>query len=132
MKRYMLDTNMVSYVIKKHPEVVKRLSNTPVSLVCISSITEAELHFGLAKHPKARDLHDTVLELLRHMEVLSWDSGVAMSYGALRVDQERRGRVLAPLDLLIAAHALAVGTVLVSADQAFTHVKDLQLEDWTR
>lgn len=63
--------------------------------------------------------------------MLSWDSGIAQRYGIVRADMERQGKVLAPLDLLIAGHALGIGAVLVTNDRAFGEVGDLSVEDWT-
>lgn len=63
--------------------------------------------------------------------MLPWDSSIAKQYGTVRADMERRGKILAPLDLLIAVHALSVGAVMVTNDQAFSQVADLFIEDWT-
>ncbi|PKU21536.1 type II toxin-antitoxin system VapC family toxin [Telmatospirillum siberiense] len=131
MKRYMLDTNMISHLIKAHPAVARRVVAEPMASLCISAITEGELLFGLAKRPDAKRLHGVVRELLRRVDVLPWSSAIAERYGTVRADLERRGRILAPLDLLIAAHALGVGAVLVTNDSAFGQVADLSVEDWT-
>lgn len=131
MKRYMLDTNTVSHLIKEHPAVSRRLVSTPMAFLCVSAITKGELLFGLAKRPDAKRLHLAVRELLRRVDVLPWDSAIAEPYGPLRADLERQGRILAPLDLLIAAHALSVGAVLVTNDRAFGQVAGLPVEDWT-
>lgn len=128
---YMLDTNTVSHLIKEHPAVVQRVVAAPMVSLCISAITEGELVLGLAKRPDARRLHLAVRELLRRVDVLPWNTSVAERYGRVRADMERDGKVLAPLDLLIATHALAVGAVLVTNDSAFGQVAELQLEDWT-
>ena len=132
MKRYMLDTNMVSHLLKAHPSVVSRVVATPMSALCISAITEGEISFSLAKRREAKRLQRAVQEFLRRVDVLPWDSAVAGYYGTLRAGIERHGIILAPLDLLIAAHASTVGAVLVTNDQAFCQVSDLQVEDWTR
>lgn len=131
MTWYMLDTNTVSHLIKEHPAVVRRVLAAPMASLCISAITEGELLFGLAKRPDAKRLHLAVRELLRRVDVLPWNTSVAERYGRVRADMARDGKVLAPLDLLIATHALAVGAVLVSNDRAFGQVAELQLEDWT-
>lgn len=131
MKRYMLDTNTVSHLIKEHPAVVARVLAAPMACLCISAITEGELRFGLAKRPDAKRLHLAVGEFLRRVDVLPWDSAVAQPYGAIRADLTRRGEMLAPLDLLIAAHALRARAVLVTNDQAFVRVANLPIEDWT-
>jgi len=131
MKRYMLDTNTVSHLIKAHPAVARRVVAAPMASLCVSAITEGELLFGLAKRPDAKQLHLAVRELLRRVDVLPWDSAIAEHYGTVRADMARQGKILAPLDLLIATHALSVGAVLVTNDRAFRQVVDLQVEDWT-
>lgn len=127
----MLDTNTVSHLIKGHPLVSQWVVAMPMASLCLSAVTAGELHFGLAKRPEAQGLHRAVRELLLRVDVLAWDSGVVEGYGALRAGLQRQGRVLAPLDMLIAAHALAAGAVLVSNDRAFSQVPDLLVEDWT-
>ena len=130
MKRYMLDTNTVSYLLKGHPAVVRRVVETPMSALCISAITEGELLFGLVKRPEAKRLQVAVQEFLRRVDVLPWNSAVADFYGISRVDLEKQGKTLAPLDLLIASHALETDAVLVSSDKAFSQLATLRIEDW--
>lgn len=131
MKRYMLDTNTVSHLLKGHPSVSRRVVAVPMAALCISAITEGELLFGLARRPDAHRLHAAVREFLKRMDVLPWDSATAERYGTERASLQRLGRTLAPLDLLIATHALAADAVLVSNDQAFSQLTALSLEDWT-
>jgi tRNA(fMet)-specific endonuclease VapC len=131
MKLYMLDTNMVSHLLKGHPDVVRQVTSKPMGSLCISAITEGELRFGLAKRPAAKRLQIVVQEFLRRVDGLPWESAVAESYGVVRADLERQGRTLAPLDLLIATHAYSLGAVLVTNDKAFSQVTDLHIEDWT-
>jgi len=131
--RYMLDTNTASYVIKANvPAVYKRLMATPMEQVCISVITEAELLFGLAKRPDALGLQKAVNEFLLRVDSLPLDSVAARQYGDLRAWLEGSGKEIGNMDLIIAAHALAVDAVLVSNDKAFRAMKHLKLEDWTR
>ena len=130
--RYMLDTNTVSYFLKQHPVVTEKLLAVPISALCISAITEGELLFGIAKRPEATNLGRAVREFLRRVAVLPWDSTVTELYGTVRADLEAKGRTLAPLDLLIGTHAWAVGAVLVSSDQVFSQIEDLNLQDWTQ
>lgn len=127
----MLDTNTVSHLIREHPAVVRRVLAVPMAAVCISSITKAELLFGLARRPEAKRLHTAVGEFLRRVDVLPWDSEVAERYGATRAAMERQGKTLGPLDLLIASHALRAEAVLVTNDRAFAQVDGLRVEDWT-
>ena len=129
--RYMLDTNTVSNLLKGDPNVAQRIVAVPITSLCISAIPEGELLFGLAKRPSAERLHMAVSEFLRCADVLPWDSSVAKHYGTVRANLESQGKILSPLDLLIAVHALAVGAVLVTNDRAFGLVAKLALQDWT-
>ena len=131
MKRYLLDTNTVSHLLKHHPAVARRVVAVPMAALCISAITEGELLFGLAKRPDASRVHAAVRELLLRLEVLPWDRAAAARYGPLRATLVGLGKPLAPMDLLIAAHALSADAVLVTNDQAFRQVPGLALEDWT-
>lgn len=130
MTRYMLDTNTLSYLVQGNPAVAQRVVATPMATLCMSSITEGELLFGLAKRPAARKLHAVVQELLRRVDVLPWDHTAAERYGVIRAEMTTRGKILAPLDLLIATHALSIGAVLVTSDKAFAQVPGLSVEDW--
>jgi tRNA(fMet)-specific endonuclease VapC len=127
----MLDTNTVSHLLRKHPKVGRRLVEAAPASLYISAVTEGELLFGLAKRPEAAQLHVVVGEFLKRVDVLPWDREIAARYGLLRADLTRRGQGLAPLDLLIAAHALAIDAVLVTSDRAFARVPGLMVEDWT-
>ena len=91
----------------------------------VSSITQGELRYGLARKPGAVNLQTAVREFLMRVEVLAWDSAAATRYGALRAALELCGTLLGNLDTLIAAHALAMDAVLVTNDQAFVRVPNL-------
>jgi tRNA(fMet)-specific endonuclease VapC len=130
--RYLLDTNMASYVIKGNfPHVRERLVKVAMAEVGISAVTEAELRFGVAKKPQAANLSVAVEEFLLRVEILAWDSEAAKSYAKIRVELERFGKPMGNLDMMIAAQAVATPAVLVTHDRVFRHVKQLQLEDWT-
>jgi len=131
MTRYMLDTNTVSHLLRKHPEVARRVMAVPITALCISAITQGELLFGLARRPDAIALHHVVREFLRRVDVLPWDADTAEVYGPVRAAAQREGRVLAPVDLLIGAHALGIGAILVTNDRAFSQLGGLSIEDWT-
>ena len=131
-QRYLLDTNTVSHLIKRHPRVTQRLLALPMHSICISAITAGELAFGLAKRPQALALKAAVDEFMRHVEVLPWDEGVAQTYGELRAQLQSQGAPLGALDMQIAAHAVSINATLVSSDQAFLQIKNMDLEDWTQ
>jgi tRNA(fMet)-specific endonuclease VapC len=131
MIRYMLDTNTVSFLLREHPAVSNRLMQVPMESLCVSAVTEGELQFGLAKRPEAKKLHRAVKEFLLRVEVLAWDRVAAACYGSARADLERQGKVIAPLDMLIASHAQSQKLVLVTNDGSFAQMEGLTLEDWT-
>ena len=131
MTRYMLDTNTVSHLLKRHPVVARRVVAVPITSVCISAITQGELLFGLARRPDATALHNAVWELLRRVDVLPWDAATAQFYGTARAVTQREGRVLAPMDLLIGSHALSIDAVLATNDRALGQLPGLLIEDWT-
>lgn len=131
MTRYMLDTNTVSHFLRSHPTVTARILEVPMASLCISAITQGELLFGLAKRPSAKALHIAVREFLRRVDSLPWDNAVAENYGTARARMAESGKVMAPLDMLIAAHALFEDAVLVTNDQAFRQMTGLKMEDWT-
>ena len=129
--RYMLDTNTVTHLLRKHPAVMQRVVAAPITALCISAITQGELLFGLARRPGATALHDAVWQFLRRVDVLPWDAATSEVYGRARADSHSQGRVLAPMDLLIGTHALSIGAVLVTSDRAFAQLSGLSIEDWT-
>ena len=129
--RYMLDINMASYIVRgPSPALAARLMAVPMAHLCVSSVTQGELLYGLARKPGATNLQTAVREFLARVDVLVWDSAAATRYGALRAGLEANGTPLGNLDTLIAAHALATDTILVTHDQAFARVPDLVVENW--
>jgi len=127
----MLDTNMVTKFVQGRREIVEQIIGRPIEDICVSVITEGELLYGLARRPQAHSLRTIVLEFLRRIDVLPWDRDAASEYGEMRAALGRRGQTLEPNDILIAAHAVAAGAVLVTNDRAFKQVGGLMLEDWS-
>jgi len=132
-RRYMLDTNTAGYIIKGKPIAVRHhLQNVPMASVCISAITEAELLHGVARKPEAKHLPLIVKEFLLRVEILPWNSDAANAYAQLRTACENEAKPLGAMDMLIAAHSVAAGAVLITNDKAFYNVKHrLALQDWT-
>lgn len=127
---YMFDTNTVSHLFRRHPGLLRAMEKVPPSTVCISSITEAELLFGVAKR-QSKALKAMVTAFLAAVTVYDWDSEAARCYGVMRASMEKKGKVLGALDQLIAAHALSRGATMVTSDRAFGMVPGLDVEDWT-
>jgi tRNA(fMet)-specific endonuclease VapC len=128
--RYLLDTNTVSLLIKRHPQATQRLLAVPMHSIGISAITAGELAFGLAKRPEAVALRAAVHEFLRRVDVLPWDADVAQTYGQLRAQMQSEGIGLSALDMQIAAHAVHVKAILVSSDRAFGQLTEITHENW--
>ena len=122
-----MDTNTVSYIVKgKSPVARAKLAGLQDGEIgCISVITEAELQYGLAKSPNAHALHSSLEGFFAKIQILPWGREEALAYGQLRAKQEATGKLLGNLDMLIAAHAIAVGAVLVTNDKAFAQVASL-------
>lgn len=130
---YLLDTNTTSYIISGRSAFArKRLrDNLEDAVVAISTITEAEIYHGLELKPEAARLRTAVEKFLAAIEVRAWDSTAARAYGELRARLKGAATPLAELDLQIAAHAVALGAILVSHDRAFQHVSALvKVIDW--
>lgn len=128
---YMFDTNTVSQLFRQHPRLLAAMGRVPPSSVCISSITQAELLYGVAKRQN-KALKQTVMMFLDAVTVYSWDSAAARCYGVMRASMEKQGRPMGALDQLIAAHAVSRGATIVTSDRAFTMVAELEVEDWTQ
>ena len=125
----MLDTNAVSALAKgQAANLAAQLDEHPF---CISVITEAELRFGLARRQVNADLRRIVEQFLRTVDIRPWNSVCAERYASLRSELETRGKPLAPMDLLIATHALAENCTLISANRAFAQVPGLRVLDWS-
>jgi len=130
--RYMLDTNVVSHIMQgRDADLLARLIELPVGRVVMSSITLAELEYGLHRKGQPTRLKKAMTQVLLHMDVLPWDEQVARCYGELCATLEAKGINFSDLDMMIAAHAVAVDATLVSRDRAFAQATDrLKLEVW--
>ena len=133
MIQYLLDTNICIYLIKRRPEsVLRRLQRVPISGVGISAITLSELEYGVSKSARPEQNRLALAGFIAPLEVLPYDDAAAARYGDLRAGLERAGRPIGALDLLIAAHALALGAVLVTNDESeFRRVPGLRVQNWT-
>ncbi|HEU4982774.1 MAG TPA: type II toxin-antitoxin system VapC family toxin [Acidobacteriaceae bacterium] len=122
----MLDTNMCSYILRgTSPAARRKLTVLKENeIACISAITEGEIRYGLARRPSTA-LYAAIEGFLAKIQVLPWGRDEATVYGQLRAKQERAGRPLGNMDMLIAAHAISSEAVLVTRDRAFAHVEGL-------
>jgi len=133
MTRYLLDTNIASCIITGNsPAVDHHLTKVPMAQLAISAVREGELRFGAVRFPRATRLHKMIEEFFLRVAALPWDSDAAQQYGQLRATLERAGQPMGNLDMMIAAHALALEAVLVTNDHAFSRIKKLKVLDWTK
>jgi len=129
--RYMLDTNTISYFVRGNARVAKSIVSYDYSRLCISTIVEAELLYGIERNPAATRVGKVVSEFLARVDALPWTSQEAACFAVTRTRMERSGKSLQLHDMLIAAHALSLGATLVTSDGAFRHVPGLAVEDWS-
>jgi tRNA(fMet)-specific endonuclease VapC len=131
--RYLLDTNICIYIIKKSPSrVLEKLTSMQVGDAGISTITLSELEYGVAKSSKPQQNRDALIAFLTPFEILSYDQSAATHYGAIRSYLEKKGILIGSMDLLIAAHALSLSLTMVTNNvREFKRVPDLRLENWS-
>ena len=129
--RYLLDTNICIYIINRKPtEVFQRFEGLTVGDIGISSITGAELVYGVEKSGSARN-RQALEKFLAPLEVITFDDAAMRQYGQLRARLEKQGTPIGPLDMLIAAHAMVLGSILVTNNtREFERIPSLALENW--
>ena len=130
---HMLDTDTVSYLIKgKSPSIEAKLASLIPAMVCISVITRAALLYGLKRLPADHRLHLAVRQFLKIVRILPWDSEAADWYADIRHQLVSRGQPIGELDMMIAAHTLSAGAVLVTNNHRHYERIDapLILENW--
>ena len=130
--KYMLDTNVLIHLIRNNQDKVReRLSQENISEVCMSSITYAELEYGVSKS-QARERNEIALQtVISGIKVLPFGEKAGKEYGDIRATLEKQGFVIGPNDLLIAAHAKSEELILVTHNtKEFNRVKGLSIEDW--
>ena len=130
--KYMLDTNICIYLIKKKPpRVLRKFSAYAVGEVAISVITVAELQFGVQKSQYPSQNQRALEQFLAPLTIAGFDSKAAIAYGRIRATLERQGTPIGSLDTLIAAHALSLDVTLVTNNvKEFSRVPDLKLANW--
>lgn len=130
--RFMLDTNIIAYAKNNRPEtVLKRLMQHSPEDYCISSITLAELEFGVYNSARPEQNQLALVTFLARIKVVPFDADAAREYGIIRADLTRKGTLIGANDLLIAAHARALDVTLVTNNtREFERVDGLKLENW--
>jgi tRNA(fMet)-specific endonuclease VapC len=129
---YLIDTNICIYIMNNRPpEVVRRFRNLELGQVGVSSITVSELQYGVSKSQRQKENQQRLDEFLLPFEIFPYDQTASRQYGDIRANLERRGVVIGPLDLLIAAHAVSRDLVLVTNNEKeFERIQSLKVENW--
>jgi len=133
MLRYMLDTDICSFIMKRSNDLLlKRLQKVPVSDVCISVVTKSELLFGVEVSPRQRQDEAALLAFLNHVEILDFPDKASPHYAEIRAQLKTLGTMIGANDLFIAAHARSLGLTLVTNNtREFGRVPKLRIENWT-
>lgn len=127
---YLIDTNTVSYIVSGRSRAARARLELHLAESVISSVTEAELRYGVARRPEAIKLRKAVESFLFVVSIRAWDSDAAKAYGIMRARMRAAGKSLAALDLMIAAQAAALRSVLVTNDNAFKRAGVLGSVNW--
>ena len=128
----MLDTNICIYLIKNKPiEVKEKFNAYEVGEICISSITVSELYYGVYKSQMVEKNLRALALFLAPLNIVDYNEKASIEYGKIRATLESTGKVIGSLDMLIAAHAVSLGVILVSNNtKEFERVDGLRLENW--
>ena len=131
--RYLLDTNICIYVINARPALVlERFRQEPAGQIGISSVSAAELAYGVAKGASTRN-EEALRLFLAPLAIVPFNEDVIWTYGKIRTDLEKRGMPIGAMDTMIAAHALSLDLTLVTNNvRDFERVKGLRLENWAQ
>jgi tRNA(fMet)-specific endonuclease VapC len=130
--RYLLDTNVcVDYLNGRYPGVTERIRSSSPGDLCISSVAVAELRYGAERSLSRKRNHQRLDVLTAEIACADFDLAAASAYGRVRAALEARGRPIGAYDMLIAAHALALGLILVTDNiRALGRVEGLEVESW--
>ena len=131
--KYLLDTNICIYLIKNKPKkLLTKIHKTPLSEIAVSSITIAEMEYGIAKSTKPTESRIALMKFLLPFEIIDFTEEAAPHYGSIRCDLQKKGTPIGNMDLLIASIALAHGLTLVTNNvKEFSRIDNLKIEDWT-
>ena len=130
--KLMLDTNICIAIIKQKPkDILQKFNTYQVGDICISSVTLAELSYGVAKSQHHEKNQAALDEFILPLEVVDFDSTAASTYGILRANLEKQGTPIDALDNMIGAHALSLNLTLITNNtKEFNRISDLKMINW--
>ena len=129
---YLLDTNTCIFIKNKKPiHVLEKLHSVIEQKICLSSISVAELLFGVYNSQNIEKNRISLTEFLAPFEIIDFDDIDAEHFGILRSQLKKEGKLIGPYDMLIAAQAIARNLILVTNNKdEFKRIKNLKIEDW--
>ncbi|MBW4633245.1 MAG: type II toxin-antitoxin system VapC family toxin [Iphinoe sp. HA4291-MV1] len=130
--RFLLDTNTCIYIIKKKPpKVFDKFQTLDIFDVGISSITVAELEYGVYKSQRREQNQAALSQFLISLKIIPFDENATQIYGRIRAELERKGIVIGSMDMLIASQAISLGLILVTNNvRELSQIPDLVIENW--
>ncbi|HUH95810.1 MAG TPA: type II toxin-antitoxin system VapC family toxin [Anaerolineales bacterium] len=130
--KYMLDTNIcIGLIRQKTPKLIRRLTRCAAGEVGVSSITVAELAYGVNKSTQVEKNKSALERFLLPIEIADFDQRASVAYGLVRAYLEREGKIIGSMDMLIGAHALSLGILLITNNtDEFQRIPKLKVEDW--
>jgi tRNA(fMet)-specific endonuclease VapC len=130
--KYMLDTNIcIGLIRQKTPKLIRRLTRCAPGEVGVSSITVAELAYGVNKSTQVEKNKSALERFLLPIEVADFDQRASVAYGLVRAYLEREGKIIGSMDMLIGSHALSLGILLITNNtDEFQRIPKLKVEDW--
>jgi len=132
MIKYMLDTDICSYIMREKPlGVLRRFDALEMEQFSISIITYAEFMYGIENSPNSKKHRVTVEKFILHVDILPWNQTVAEHYGQIRAELQKQGNTIGAMDMMIAAHARSIKRTLVTNNEThFSRVSNLKIENW--
>jgi tRNA(fMet)-specific endonuclease VapC len=130
--KYLLDTNVcVDFLNRRYPSVTERIRTSSPEDLCLSSVVVAELRYGADRSERRAENHERLDVLTAEIQCLDFDLEAARVYGRIRSALESEGAPIGPYDMMIAAHALSQGLILVTDNEReFRRISGLEIENW--
>lgn len=132
--KYLIDTNICIYIMNNHPDnIINRFKQLELGDIGVSTVSISELQYGVSKSRHREENQIRLEEFLAPLEICPYDKTAASAYGDIRCHLEKIGKLIGPLDMLIAAQALGHGWALVTNNEdEFKRVKGLKVQNWTK
>jgi tRNA(fMet)-specific endonuclease VapC len=130
----LLDTNICIYIIKKRPvDVFEKFRTLPLGSVGISTITLAEMEYGVVKSSQPEKNNEVLIRFITPLEIIPFNHNAALHYGAIRLSLEKQGTPIGAMDILIASQAMSMNTTLITNNEKeFIRIKGLKVENWVK